>query len=117
MRTFGPEYSDTQESLSALADALIRMGRYDEAAKLYLDTVHTISLLPKGDTSITLYNLACVTALAGRRNDAFNYLFRAIQSGFDDVKDLREDDDLKSLRKDPRFAQAVAQTAAKARPQ
>jgi len=57
--------------------------------------------------SATLYNLACANARLGRRDEAFGYLFRAVERGFSDRGLLRRDEDLAALRSDARFLQAL----------
>ena len=49
------------------------------------------------------YDLACVDALEGKRDAAFNRLMQAAEHGFSDVKHLRQDKDLRSLRRDARW--------------
>jgi beta-lactamase regulating signal transducer with metallopeptidase domain/tetratricopeptide (TPR) repeat protein len=56
----------------------------------------------------TLYNLACAYSLMDRKDEAFTYLFQALDAGFDADGTLRGDDDLDNLRGDPRFRQALA---------
>lgn len=56
----------------------------------------------------TLYNLACDYSLMDRKDEAFTYLFQALDAGFDANGNLRADDDLDNLRGDPRFRQALA---------
>jgi tetratricopeptide (TPR) repeat protein len=55
------------------------------------------------------YNAACAAALAGERDEAFQWLERALAAGFDRPRYLEEDADLAALRGDPAFAQAVRQ--------
>ncbi len=55
----------------------------------------------------TLYNLACANARLGRKDEAFGYLFQALHRGFGDRGQLRHDDDLETLRSDPRFREAL----------
>jgi len=62
--------------------------------------------------SATLYNLACVEARRGRVEDAFRYLDRAVEAGFHEPWQIRTDDDLRSLRGDPRFRAAVKKAGA-----
>lgn len=59
------------------------------------------------DTSA--YNAACGLARAGRSDDAFKWLARAHDAGFDLDSYLDDDSDLRSLRGDPRFAALRAQ--------
>ena len=54
----------------------------------------------------SLYNLACIKAIAKDADTAFKYLKEAIQNGFD--KDFAwEDPELESLQNDPRFVEIV----------
>jgi hypothetical protein len=55
-----------------------------------------------------MYNLACAYSLLDRKDEAFNWLFKALDAGFDGNGNLRGDDDLDNLRGDPRFRQALA---------
>jgi tetratricopeptide (TPR) repeat protein len=56
----------------------------------------------------TMYNLACAYSLMDRKDEAFQWLFKALDAGFDVNGMLRGDDDLDNLRGDPRFRQALA---------
>ncbi|MCM3877164.1 MAG: hypothetical protein NEA02_12190, partial [Thermoanaerobaculia bacterium] len=76
-----------------------RDGRYLEAAEAYRKAVE---LGYREETAA--YNAACAYARAGRKDDAFVWLNKSIELGFDVERYLRNDDDLDSLRKDPRFA-------------
>jgi tetratricopeptide (TPR) repeat protein len=49
------------------------------------------------------YDLACLDALERKRDKAFKNLELAVLHGFDDVRQLRRDPDLKSLRIDARW--------------
>lgn len=49
------------------------------------------------------YNLACIRALQGRKEEALAELEQAMAAGFTDVSWARRDGDLASLRDDPRF--------------
>jgi len=55
------------------------------------------------------YDLACVYALEGNSNAAFDNLEEAIRHGFRDVESLVRDADLRSLRSDPRWNEIVAE--------
>lgn len=54
-----------------------------------------------------LYNCACACALLGRKDEAIAWLERAVDAGFKDLKQVRSDTDLDSLRADPRFVAIV----------
>ncbi|TMB33240.1 MAG: tetratricopeptide repeat protein [Deltaproteobacteria bacterium] len=58
----------------------------------------------------TLYNLACAEARQGHADRAFEWLGKALDAGFDGKGMLRTDEDLESLRSDPRFRELVRRT-------
>jgi tetratricopeptide (TPR) repeat protein len=60
-------------------------------------------------TPTTMYNLACAYSLMDRKDEAFGWLFKALDAGFQDGN-LRGDEDLDNLRGDPRFRQALSRT-------
>ncbi len=62
----------------------------------------------------TWYNLACVHALSGRPDDAFESIDRAIGVGFHHVDHARNEADFAALRHDPRFEKAMERMAVKA---
>jgi len=74
--------------------------RYLESAVAYRKAV---DLGYREDTAA--YNAACSYALAGRKDDAFTWLKKSMELGFDVESYLRKDDDLDSLRGDPRFSE------------
>jgi eukaryotic-like serine/threonine-protein kinase len=113
LRTLGPEHRDTIESLEHLGLALLQSGRYEEARKLFLDMIVTVSADTRGGPrSATVaqlwYDESCFAALSGRREAAFESLDHALEAGFKDLQWARADDDLKSLRNDPRFEKLLA---------
>ncbi|HYN41380.1 MAG TPA: hypothetical protein VE129_06365, partial [Thermoanaerobaculia bacterium] len=81
---------------------LLRYADYDRAARAF---VAAAQAGVREGTS--LYNAACARALANRRPEALDLLQRALDAGYDDPDHLREDDDLDSLRAEPRFRQLV----------
>jgi beta-lactamase regulating signal transducer with metallopeptidase domain len=54
------------------------------------------------------YNVACAYALSGNKDQAFEWLKRAKNAGFELKDYLDDDDDLRSLRRDPRFRALAA---------
>lgn len=108
LRVLGPQHHDTQETLLQLGEALSHLGHYAQAQSLYLRTINEIEAQPKGDPAVAWYNIACIAADAGHTGDAFDYLARAVRTGYADAASLGREDDLKSLRGDPRFAAIVA---------
>jgi len=53
------------------------------------------------------YQLARVYASLDRQDQAFEWLGKALQMGFDDIRFVREDPVLSALRPDPRFAKLL----------
>jgi beta-lactamase regulating signal transducer with metallopeptidase domain/Flp pilus assembly protein TadD len=56
----------------------------------------------------TMYNLACSYARLDQKDVAFDWLFKALDAGFDATGTLRGDEDLDNLRGDPRFRKALS---------
>jgi len=55
----------------------------------------------------TMYNIACSYALMDRKDQGFEWLFKAIEAGFVGKGQIRQDEDLDNLRGDPRYRQAL----------
>ena len=55
----------------------------------------------------TMYNLACSYSRLDQKDAAFDWLFKALDAGFDETWTLRHDDDLDNLRGDGRYRKAV----------
>ncbi len=50
-----------------------------------------------------MYNIACGYALLGKKDEAIDWLKKALDSGFPEQATLENDEDTESLRSDPRF--------------
>ncbi len=61
----------------------------------------------------TMYNLACTYARLDQVDTAFDWLFKALDAGFDSRWTLRADEDLDNLRGDPRYRKALQIARAK----
>ena len=61
------------------------------------------------------YDIACIRSLTGKTEQAFHFLERSIRLGFTNVEHIKNDDDLTSLRDDPRFKEML-ELAAKSPP-
>ena len=85
-------------ALQVHANNLAAKGLYGRA--LQIDR-RLVRLLP--ERPIPWYNLACSYALLGMTDPAIAAVQRAVDLGYRDVRRLRRDRDLKSLRRDPRF--------------
>ncbi len=55
----------------------------------------------------TMYNLACAYSRLDQVDTAFDWLFKALDAGFDSRWTLRADEDLDNLRGDPRYRKAL----------
>jgi tetratricopeptide (TPR) repeat protein len=99
--------------MSYLADTLADQGRYAEAEKLFRETLDIQRRLlgpEHPDTATSAYNVACMLARRGNRDEALSLLREAVDHGLPAGLDLaiEKDPDLKSLHGDPRFAGLVA---------
>lgn len=90
-----PEYV---EALKALAKTLALSRRHQDGLRVDLQ----ITRLRPQD-SLARYNLACSLALNHRRDDALAELRKAVELGYRDFPFMKQDRDLDSIRKDPRF--------------
>jgi non-specific serine/threonine protein kinase/serine/threonine-protein kinase len=108
-RNPGPQHPDTLYTLQQLGRAMAYTHRYDEASKLFRDVIENGSdSTGQGNRFSVWYSFACVAAAASRPDDALQYLREAINRGYKDADGLLADDDLKSLRQNPRFQQLAA---------
>src|SRR3954466_2693032 len=90
------------DALRVHANNLAAKGLYGRA--LQIDR-RLVRLMP--DRAVPWYNLACSYAVLGMVDPAFAALQRALELGYRHFRHLRHDPDLKSLRRDPRFARLL----------
>jgi tetratricopeptide (TPR) repeat protein len=90
------------EALRAQASNLAAKGQYARA--LELDR-RLVGLVP--ENAIAWYNLACSFTVLGMIDPAFAALQRSLELGYRLIHHLRRDPDLKTLRRDPRFARLL----------
>jgi len=86
------------EAIRVQANHLAAKGEYARA--LQLDR-RLVRLVP--DDAIAWYNLTCSYAVLGMADPAFSALQRSLELGYRYRERLRQDPDLKMLRRDPRF--------------
>ncbi len=98
-----PRDSKSWENLAA---SYYFLGDYDRAASAY-EQVVALSTSGSRGRAITLYNLACSRALAGRKERAIETLEQAVTSGYENGSHVLGDSDFESLRDDPRFQQIL----------
>jgi tetratricopeptide (TPR) repeat protein len=94
-----PLYGD---ALKVHADNLAAKGYHNRALQADLQLVRL-----RPDKPIAWYNLACSYAVLGMIERAFEALERSLRLGYRHFHHLRRDPDLKSLRRDPRFARLL----------
>ncbi len=90
-----------------LAQMLMQQGN-DAAAEQQLATA--VKLMPEAPAAH--YNLACALARQKKTEAAFAALSKAVETGFNSSQHIKADEDLKSLRDDPRFDGLVKASAA-----
>ncbi len=100
--------SRASQQLFEQAAAFARHGDWESAEKLARRTVELAPQLPANH-----YNLACVLALAGKREDSLTSLRKAVELGFTQRSRIEQDEDFRSLRGDPQF-EAVLKSAEQA---
>jgi beta-lactamase regulating signal transducer with metallopeptidase domain/tetratricopeptide (TPR) repeat protein len=93
---------------SNLGYASLSGDRPDEAAPAFQKALELGYRKPA-----TMYNLACAYARLDQKDAAFEWLFKALDAGFDEMWTLRHDDDLDNLRADGRYRKAVEIARAK----
>jgi cytochrome c-type biogenesis protein CcmH/NrfG len=101
------QHPENLEALAELGHVYTRLGRFRDGLDVDRLLVH---LVPDNPTAH--YNLACSHALCGEAEPALAALEAAVRLGYDDAAHLDEDDDLASLRAEPRFQALVARLRA-----
>jgi len=94
-----PEFIDV---LRAHATNLTLKGRYEEG----MDVDKRLIRLRPGD-HLAHYNLACSYALLRQPDLAIRTLRRAVELGYHDFRFMKQDRDLESIRRDPRYKQLL----------
>jgi tetratricopeptide (TPR) repeat protein len=76
-----------------------------QQAKKWVEVIalYNEALAEKPDNPALFYNLACMEALAGRPDDAFAHLERAIELRPEFAESAAKDEDFASIKDDPRF--------------
>ena len=114
-RVLGPEHGKTLYTLEYLAIDLSHEGRYGDAKKLFREAIQTAGKTDQPyKLSVAWLNFACGAVVAGRRNEAFQYLNQAIDYGYGPPEVIAAEPDLKSLRSDQRFEALIAKARQKA---
>ena len=108
-RVLGSDHAYTLRSMNNLADILVKEERYPEAETLTREIREVDQRALGADrsaTAITIYDLACLAALQGHREEALSLLQEALNHTLPArvAGGIENDNHLKSLHGDPRFA-------------
>ena len=111
-KILGADHPRTIERLDELGVVLAHEHKNKEAEQVLNDALQR-AVNSKIATAVpdAWYGLATGAAVEGNRELAFDRLKKAFEHGYDDIQGVREDDDWKSLRSDPRF-EAILTAAA-----
>jgi tetratricopeptide (TPR) repeat protein len=113
-RVIGAEAPDTLAAMGSLGVTLSYEKQYAKAENVFQEALQVAQRSSdKGNLAGAWYNYACATAVAGHRDQAIAYLQKAADIGDNDLATMAQDEDLKSLRLDPRFTALIAQAKAR----
>jgi non-specific serine/threonine protein kinase/serine/threonine-protein kinase len=108
-RKLGPEKPDTLAAAGLLAICLSYEKEYAKAKDLLQEAIQKASQSSEQSSlALAWYNSASVEAVAAHKDVALEYLRKAADLGSRDVLTMASDENLKSLRGDPRFAALIA---------
>jgi serine/threonine protein kinase/tetratricopeptide (TPR) repeat protein len=118
-RVLGPDHPETLKTMGALANDLADEQHYGDAEKMgrqVLDAHLRTLGLDNPITAVDRYNLACIMADDGKREEALSLLGKAIDHGLDPetLLGMEKDADLDPLHGDPRFVALVARARERA---
>lgn len=98
---------DSATAWHRLGYALHALGDLDAALAAH-ERCANLTGAPAEIRRLGAYNAGCANALKGQPDQAIVWLRRAVELGFDRRDTLERDEDLDSLRTDPRFAELLA---------
>jgi carboxyl-terminal processing protease len=98
----GPAHAEDPAKLAEQALAAYTAKDFARSADLFLAAAKS-----DAENPALFYNGACSAALAGRADDAFSRLQRAVDLGWGTAEQLSKDSDLASLHADPRWQQLI----------
>jgi eukaryotic-like serine/threonine-protein kinase len=109
VRVLGAGHPDSLGTLQVLGIAMVHNQRYGEAKQLFGDAIEKTSKAQESNVALAWYKFACVAATAHDPDEAIQHLREALNHGYNDIDHIRIDDDLKSLRGNPRFEAFLAE--------
>jgi tetratricopeptide (TPR) repeat protein len=95
-------YTPRAWEVNAEVFAMFDRGAYEEAKQMVSDALAVFD-----ERAVLTYNLACCEARLGESEDALGHLRESIEQRPGLAENARADDDLESLRSDPRFSEIV----------
>lgn len=111
------------QALNMLAELHYLARKYEAAANHYKAFVAELEKMPEAPQGLPtmIYNTACSLALAGKTDEAMQYLEKALAAGTKSGQPLTKtlldsDHDIESLRQDPRFQKLYEAHFGKAKP-
>jgi tetratricopeptide (TPR) repeat protein len=82
--------------------SLLRQGRHAEAEDIFRDLAES-----GWNPAASSYNVACCALLQGRKDDAMDWLEKAVEAGLRNPNQFVSDRDLRPLRGLPRFERLI----------
>ena len=114
-RLSGPEDPDTLLAMESLGITLSYEKQFAKAETLFQEALQKAQRSSdKGPLATAWYSFACGEAIARHRDRALEYLGKAADLGSPDVANMASDQDLKSLRGEPRFTVLIAHAKTRA---
>jgi len=109
MRTLGPTAAITRNAMASLASTLAYEKRETESTALFEKLIGYAANAEGTAQSDANYQYAMGLAVLGHKEQALDRLQKAVQSGFANVSELIDDEDLQPLHDDPRFQALVTE--------
>jgi tetratricopeptide (TPR) repeat protein len=107
-KVLGETHPDTISHMGDLGAALAHQHKEKESEQVLGNSLQLAEKSKQGKSvAEAWYNLASAAAFAGHRDLALDRLQKAVDNGYDDTESARADDDLKSVRDNPRFERIV----------
>jgi non-specific serine/threonine protein kinase/serine/threonine-protein kinase len=118
-RVLGPDHRATLKAMVSLATSLLQEGQYPGADKLLREAIEIQKRIlgpDHRDVGASMYQLAILEEHEGKNGGALLLLRDALDHGLpaDESLAMETDPDLKSLHRDPRFTELVAETKKRA---
>ncbi len=98
--------SDRQKEVQRLTQRVIEEAQKGNNEKALDLAEEALDIAP--DMWITNYNVACMHARLGQRQEALKYLQLAVDKGLNDPKQIENDSDLNNIRQEPKYRDLIA---------